>query len=77
MTDEAKYTTRRVATMAHEIRSPDGLVIGWAVDEGWAEKMVEGLDRLDARPVPRRFIDATCTKSDCGPLLDTERTAAN
>lgn len=48
-TETCRFSTRRVATAAHEIISPDGLVIGWSVDERWAAAMVAGLERLVAK----------------------------
>jgi hypothetical protein len=40
------FTSRRIATAAHEVITPDGTVIGWAVDEKWAAAIVSGLNEM-------------------------------
>lgn len=42
----SRFTSRRIATAAHEILTLDGSVIGWAVDEKWAAAIVAGLNQM-------------------------------
>ena len=40
-----EFTTRRVATSGHEILNQEGHVIAWTIDEAWASRIVELLNR--------------------------------
>ena len=48
MTDTDPFTTRRVGTIGHEIRDPDGNVVAWAVDKPWAALIAGLLNRVEA-----------------------------
>jgi hypothetical protein len=49
---EAAYTYCQVATRGCEIRSPAGVIVGWAVDDKWAALMVAGLISLSPQAWP-------------------------
>ena len=49
MTDMSAYTIRRIATSGCELLAPDGTVIAWAVDEGWAALIAGLLNRVEAK----------------------------
>jgi hypothetical protein len=47
MIDHDSYTSRRVGSRGHEIRDPNGTIIGWTVDEEWAAVIVGLLNRAE------------------------------
>ena len=42
------FTSRRVGTTGHEILTPQGTVIGWAIDGTWAALIAVLLNRVEA-----------------------------
>ena len=40
LSNNARFTARRVGTTGHEILDPSGNVIAWAIDEVWAAMFV-------------------------------------
>jgi hypothetical protein len=74
------YTARRSGTTGHEILNPDGEVICWTVDGGWAETIVGLLNRVGGHrtgtPPTTPSSDAADIRPPGGPgIPDIEPTA--
>ncbi len=42
------FSARRVGTAGHEIREPNGNIVGWAIDGTWAALIAALLNRVEA-----------------------------
>lgn len=67
MTSMSNYTYRRSGTTGHEILDPNGTVIAWSVDAGWAGIIV-GLLNGASFPEPK---EPSMTKQQIKKLVST------
>jgi hypothetical protein len=48
---DAPFVARRVGTTGHEIITPQGTVVAWAVDATWAAILVAVLNKAEPRTI--------------------------